>query len=147
MRARPAGDRGETLLELVVALAILGIAVVAVVGGLSAAVMLTDVHRKQAAAGVAVRDYAEAMEAAVATGHYTACAVPTPVTFTPPTGYTSSVVDFRWWNGAAWQATPCTSDTGLQRVTVEVKSTDQRAVERLDVVLRKPCRLTDSLCS
>ena len=146
MRARLAADRGETLLELVVALAILGLAVVAIVGGLSAALTLTDVHRKQAAAGVAVRDYAEAMQTAVATGHYTACAVPSPVNYTPPTGYAKSVVSIRFWNGSAWQPS-CTTDIGLQRVTVEVKSTDQRAVERLDVVLRKPCGLTDTLCS
>jgi type II secretory pathway pseudopilin PulG len=145
MRARLAGERGETLLELIVALAILGIAVVAVVGGLSAALMLTDVHRKQAAAGVAVRDYAEATQTAVATGHYTACAAP-PVTFTPPTGYTTSVVAIRFWSGTAWQPT-CTTDIGLQRLTLQVASVDGRAAERLDVVLRKPCGLTDPLCS
>jgi type II secretory pathway pseudopilin PulG len=145
MRARLAGDRGETLLELVVALAILGIAVVAVIGGLSAAVMLSDVHRKQAAAGVAVRDYAEAVQTAVATGHYTACAAP-PVTFTPPAGYSSSVVAVRFWSGTAWLAA-CSADTGLQRLSLQVASLDGRAAERLDVVLRKPCGLTDALCS
>src|SRR5690349_17582143 len=105
MRARVAADRGETLLELGVALAILGMAVVAVVGGMSAAVMLSDVHRKQATAGVAVRDYAEAMQTAVANGHYTACAAPAAgfVPFTAPTGYTKSVADIRFWNGTAWQ--------------------------------------------
>lgn len=146
MRARPAADRGETLLELVIALAILGIAVVAIVGGLSAAVMLSDVHRKQAAAGVAVRDYAEAMQTSVATGHYTACAAPSPVTFTPPTGYTSSILAVRFWNGSAWQPS-CTTDIGLQRLTLQVASIDGRAAERLEVVLRKPCGLTDTLCS
>jgi type II secretory pathway pseudopilin PulG len=162
-------DRGETLLELLIALTILGVAVVAVVGGLSAAIMLSDVHRKQATAGVAVRDYAEAVETAIVTsrvtadGHvttdgYVACGgaenpaavYASPTGFAAPTGFTRSAVagSLRYWNGTAWQATcPGTGDTGLQRLTLQVASNDGRATERLDVVIRKPCRLIESLCN
>ncbi|MDQ1740524.1 MAG: hypothetical protein QOE53_2176, partial [Pseudonocardiales bacterium] len=55
-------DRGETLLELLIALAIMSIAVVAIVGGLVAGIAMSDIHRKQSTAGAAVRDYAENVE-------------------------------------------------------------------------------------
>jgi len=51
----------------------------------------------------------------------------------------------RYWSGGAWQ-TGCTTDTGLQQLTIQVASDDGRATERLVVVLRKPCRLSDSPC-
>jgi hypothetical protein len=150
-------DRGETLLELLIALTILGVAVVAVVGGLSAGIMLSDVHRKQATAGVAVRDYAEAIvKTTAAIGGYVDCATVTtyqsPSGFSVPTGFTPSVVagSMRYWNGTAWQAScPGTGDTGLQRLTLQVASVDGRATERLDLVVRKPCglRLNEPLCS
>ena len=46
--------------------------------------------------------------------------------------------------GSAWSAS-CGSDTGLQQLTLAVSSADTRAVERLVLVLRKPCG-TGSTC-
>jgi type II secretory pathway pseudopilin PulG len=138
-------DRGETLLELLIALTIMSIAVVAVVGGLVAGVVVSDVHRKQATAGAAVRDYAEHVEKYVAGAGYTACAAPSAyapgaVGFTAPSGYAATAVTVRYWSGAAWTAGPC-ADIGLQELTVQVASTDARVAERLVVMLRKPCGL------
>ena len=53
-RLEPARDRGESLIELLVAVVILGTAVVAVVGGLGTALMMSTLQRKQAEA--ALRD-------------------------------------------------------------------------------------------
>ncbi len=141
-------DGGETLLELLVALAIMSVAVVAIVGGLVVAIMMSDVHRKQATAGAAVRDYAETIENAVVGGGYVACAGTGSCGggFTPPSGYTAGVVSVRYWDGSAWQAT-CGTDTGVEQLTLHVASTDNRADEQLIIVVRKPCRLSDSLCS
>jgi prepilin-type N-terminal cleavage/methylation domain-containing protein len=149
---RAAGDRGETLIEVLIAVAIMSVAVVAVVGGLVTCVLVTDIHRKQAVAGGAVRDYAEAIENAVAAGGYVPCAsaasYASPTGFAAPSGYTRSVVagSLRYFNGGAWQA-GCTTDTGLQRLTVQVASDDGRASERLLVVLRRPCRVSDPPCT
>ncbi len=125
-----ARDDGESLIELIVAVAILGVAVVAIVAGLGTSVLMSDVHRKQATAGVAVRDYAV------------------------PSGYSRSMVagpggqPLAYWNGSGWQNTcPATGDTGLQQLTVQVASNDGRASERLVLVLRKPCRVADPLCA
>jgi hypothetical protein len=49
----------------------------------------------------------------------------------------------RYWSGSAWQSS-CTTDLGLQQLTVQVASDDGRATERVDVVLRKPCGLETS---
>lgn len=145
MRPEAGRDRGETLLELLIALTIMSIAVVAVVGGLLAAVAVSDIHRKQSTAGAAVRDYAESVEKYVAGTGYTACAAPSAyaagaVGFTVPSGYSASAVAVRYWSGAAWAASPC-ADVGLQELTIQVASSDSRASERLVVVLRKPCGL------
>jgi prepilin-type N-terminal cleavage/methylation domain-containing protein len=151
-RRHVADERGETLLEMLIAVAIMGIAAVALMAGLTTSVMMSDIHRKQATAGAAVRDYAEALQNYVAGGHYIdSCASPAGyalASFAVPSGYQHSVVagSIRYWNGSAWQST-CTTDKGLQKLTVQVASDDNRATERVVVVLRKPCGLGNDLCS
>jgi uncharacterized protein YejL (UPF0352 family) len=147
-----ADDRGESLVEVLMAVTIMAIALVAIVGGLVTNILMSDIHRKQATAGAMVRDYAEAVENAIAGGGYVPCAstssYASPAGFTVPAGYSNSVVvgSMRYWNGSGWQ-TSCTTDTGVQKVTLQVASDDGRASERLVVVVRKPCRLGESLCS
>lgn len=142
-------DRGETLLELLIAVAILGIAVVAIVGGIGVGVLMSDVHRKQATAGTAARDFGEAIEHKVLAGGYVLCASPSsyaaPPGYTAPTGFTSSVTSVRYWSGTAWGSS-CGADSGLQQVNVRVASTDGRASEQLTVVVRRGCGLKDALC-
>jgi Tfp pilus assembly protein PilV len=152
-------DRGETLLELLVALVIMGIAVVAIVGGLASSILISDVHRRQAQTGVVVRDYAEALQAAITAdqANYIACAGPASYApsaaavagtgFTVPSGYTGSA-SVQYWDGSSTFAScPAGGDTGLQRVTLTVSSDDGRARQSLIVILRKPCRPTDAACS
>ncbi|HEY4021015.1 MAG TPA: type II secretion system protein [Pseudonocardiaceae bacterium] len=146
-------DRGETMLELLIAVTIMAIAVVAVVGGLGTSILISDVHRKQATAGDAVRNYAETMENLVTAGGYKPCGSTSDYTtlgasFTPPAGYQDSVVtgSMRYWaSGGGWQNS-CSTDTGLQQLTLQVASSDGRASEQLVIVLRKRCGITDALC-
>lgn len=144
-----AGDRGESLLELLVAVAILGVAVAAIIGGVGVSVLMSDVHRKQATAGAGVRDFGEAIENQVMAGGYFACAAPAkyaaPAGFTTPAGFTSSVASVKYWTGSAWAAT-CGTDSGLQQLTLQVASGDGRANEKLVVVVRKRCGLGEALC-
>ncbi|TDD18388.1 type II secretion system protein [Kribbella turkmenica] len=144
-------ERGESLLELVMAIALMGVAIVAVMSGLTTTVLMSDVQRKQATAVATVRSYAEALQRYVADGHYVACATASSYVvpgFVSPAGFTAKVVSgsVRYWTGALWLPL-CLPDRGLQRVRVSVASTDGRAVETLDVVLRKPCRLEDPPCT
>ena len=62
MRVKRVLDRGETLVELLVAITILGMTVVAAVGGLTTSIMASDRHQKHAMAGVQVRAFAEAIQ-------------------------------------------------------------------------------------
>lgn len=146
-----APDRGESLLELVIAVVIMGVAVVAIVGGLATSIMVSDIHRKQATAGAYARDYAETIEAWVAAGHYDGGPAPdyapAIVGFTPPTGFTASVRSVTCWNtgGSNWHS--CGTDVGLEQVTVQVLSGDGRAAEQVVLVLRRPCGLSDSPCA
>lgn len=151
------GDRGESLIEILIATAIMGVALVAVLGSVGIGVLMSDVHRKQATAGASVRAYAEGLQAwvAAAQDHYKACGTE-PVYgawsgYTPPTGYTRSVVDgsIRYWTGTAW-TTACGTgqpDKGLQQLTLQVASDDGRAAERLTLTLRNRCGLADDLCT
>jgi type II secretory pathway pseudopilin PulG len=145
-------DRGESLLELLIALAIMSIAVVAVVGGLLASIAASDIHRKQSTAGAAVRDYAENVEKYVAGTGYTACASPSAYAAGTvgysgvPTGFAATAVAVRYWTGTAWISGACTgpTDLGLQELTIQVNSSDTRASERLVLVLRKPCGVSST---
>jgi prepilin-type N-terminal cleavage/methylation domain-containing protein len=148
------GDqRGETLIELLVAMSILGVAVVALVSGIGTSVVVSDVHRKEATAGATVRTYAEAIETAVdapTTGYDLSCAgvsaYATPAGFSVPTGFTARVTAIQYWNGTAFGST-CSADVGVQKLSLLVSSVDGRAKESLDVIIRLPCRAADQACS
>lgn len=150
MADRTRDERGETLVEVLLAVAIMGIAAVAIMAGLTTSVLMSDIHRKQATAGAVVREFAEAVQHSVADGNYVACASTTsyssPSGFTVPSGYAKSVLSIRYWNGSTWQSS-CSSDSGLQRLEMQIASSDGRATEKVMVVVRKPCRLEDSPCS
>ena len=143
------GERGETLIEILVALTIIGIAMVAIVGAMSTGIIVSDRHRKQAVAGAAVMGYAEAVKQAAKTSGYQPSCTPTyGSAFAVPSGYAKSIVSVVFWTGAAFQAS-CSagSDIGVQRLTLQVRSSDGRASERLVVVVRKPCRSSDAACT
>jgi type II secretory pathway pseudopilin PulG len=146
-------ETGETLVELVIATAILGTAVVALVGGIGTSIVMSDIHRKEAVAGAVVRTYAESIEASVAatpTG-YSACAKPSsyalPATFTAQKDYAAQVTAVLFWNVKAGAfVSRCDPDSGVQKVSLAVSSTDSEATEILDVIIRNPCRTTDKPC-
>lgn len=128
-------ERGETLLEIVVAVAIMGIALVAFAGGLLAVTYMSDVHRKQASAGTYVRDYAEAISNWVAAGNYPGCAAGTSAAYTavtvpsfPASGYAKSAT-----------ATCQSGTTDVAKLALKVNSTDNRATEQLVIFVRRPC--------
>lgn len=142
-------DGGETLIELLVAIAVMGIAAVAIVGSLTTGILVSGIHRNEATAGAAVRGYAEAIETSIAAGNYVDCASTSSysasaVAFAAPTGFVISAYTITYWTGSAWGS--CTTpDGGVQRVTLTVSSADGKAVESLAVILRKPCA-TGSSC-
>ena len=71
MCGRPGDEAGESLVEIVVSVAILGLAVVAIMGGLATAVLGSALHRNQADVSVVMTAAAERVKEAP----YAECAV------------------------------------------------------------------------
>ena len=143
-RSPQRGERGETLVELVISIAILGVAAVAILAGMLLSVQSSDMHRKQATGGAYVRSFAEAVQNYVDSNGYKACTTAASayagVTVPDlPTGYTPTVTNVRSWNGSTWGS--CTEE-GIQRVDLSIRTTGDslhRADETLTVILRRPC--------
>lgn len=156
-RIRVGSDRGESLVELLVAVAILGVAAVAILAGLQLSVQASDIHRKQTTGGAYVRSYAEAIADYVASSasHYVPCAgagaygaATVGFAGSLPSGYSatsSAALRVPPDGGAA--GTCAGNDTGVQQVSLTVSSGDGRASERLTVLLRRPCSATMAVCS
>src|SRR3954468_6166662 len=104
-RLRVAEDRGETLLELMISLAILGVAVVTIAAGIALSIKTSDVHRKEVTASAYARDFAEALQNSVAGSGYSACATTATYAsvYSVPAAdssfYSSSVSTVEYWNG------------------------------------------------
>jgi hypothetical protein len=56
------------------------------------------------------------------------------------------VTAISYWNGSAFVGT-CSADAGVQKLSLLVTSTDNRAKESLDVIIRMPCGATDKACT
>jgi prepilin-type N-terminal cleavage/methylation domain-containing protein len=137
----PGDDAGLTLVEVLVAVAILGIGVVSVLGGLMTSIKVSSDGQTTTEVRNALRSYAEAVTAAT----YVDCApdstyAAAAVGFTPPAGASADdVVSYLASASAASAAfgTDCSSDAGLQRVALTVTTADGGA-QSLSVVKRRP---------
>ena len=141
------GQRGETLLELLVTVTIMGTAFVGILAGVGVTFSATDSHRQQATGETVIRDYAERIQDPVDTV-YVDCATtanyPNPITgFTLPTGWTASVTKVSAWQGDSpptFGVSCPTAGQGIQQVTLTVKSPTgaHQAIETVVIVKRKP---------
>jgi type II secretory pathway pseudopilin PulG len=147
-RRAPARDAGETLVELLVTVVILGVATAGLSGALLAVGKVSQMHRQQVLAQAAVRAWAEQVSVVTT---YTSCApatafpVPSPAL---PTGFTATVTSVRYWDGALF-ATTCTADTGIQRVALRVTAPNGLSpaiIASVTVTVRKPCVPTATPC-
>ena len=135
---------GLTLIELIVTVGVLGVAFLAIVGGMTTSILASDIHRKEASAGAVLRTYAEALkrDAASENTHYVDCAAPSdydPVVWTPDDKYVPSISEVEYWRSSdnSWQG-GCSTDAGLQRLTLRVATADGRATETIQILKRKP---------
>jgi type II secretory pathway pseudopilin PulG len=145
LRSSARSDAGATLIETLVALAILGIAAVAILAGLQLSVMASDIHRKQTSDGASVRGYAEAIEQYLDTnGNYVKCAganvySPATVGFTVPAGHSAQQAAAVPLAGDGSSLSCPGGDQGTQRLRLTVSSNDGRAVETVTIVVRRSC--------
>jgi prepilin-type N-terminal cleavage/methylation domain-containing protein len=129
-------DRGDTLLEVMVAVAILGIAAVVIVAGMTLSAKVSDYHRKEANAASVLRNYAESIT-------YTSCtpgSSVSPYALGQKAGFNPPVVTVKYWTGTSFSTTTCpaSGDPGVQQVQLAVATPDGRASEALTVIVRQP---------
>jgi type II secretory pathway pseudopilin PulG len=159
MRAKRVHDRGETLVELLVAISILGVTVLATIGGLTTSIMASDWHQKHAAAGVQVRAFAEAIQGYVVHNNgYLECAPASHYQIYTQPGFTPVVTGIAYWNPAG-PFTPAPLPTagpspspaaagsfsgtcqmsGVQRLSLRVTVNGSNVSEQMDIYVRQPC--------
>jgi type II secretory pathway pseudopilin PulG len=124
---------GETLIETLIAVILLGLLGVGVVAAMTSIISVSDYDAKQSGAETVLRSYAQAWNRAP----YVACtggspANPygstTPPGFTLPSGYTASVSGVTFWNGTSSTPVtfggtcPASGDAGLQSLSLRVTS-------------------------
>jgi Tfp pilus assembly protein PilV len=138
---RADADRGETLLELIMAIMILGVSVVAIGSGIALSITISAVHRNQATAQDSLRNYAETLQSS-----YVACTANSTPKYTAslvaPPAFAAPIVVVDYWIPATAmfttnQACPAGGDTGLQQVTLTLASTSGKVSESLTVDLRR----------
>jgi prepilin-type N-terminal cleavage/methylation domain-containing protein len=143
------GDRGDTLVEVMVTISILGIAMVAITGGMATSIVTSDIHHKQAVSGMVLTNFAEAVQAAP----YVACPAAAPASYATatvtgtvvPSGYTTAIVSttampFEYASGGTppFQSGCPGTDQGAQRIWLSASSNDGRDVETVQIVKRTP---------
>jgi prepilin-type N-terminal cleavage/methylation domain-containing protein len=124
-----APDAGFSLIELLIATAIMGTAVIALVTGMGTLLNSSSQNRQATTSAIVARSYAEALDVAVAqSGAW--CSSSYTVSYTPPTGYSVT---------PTVAACPTNNSTTpqFQKVTILVTS-PSTATESLTVVVRKP---------
>lgn len=143
IRRRPVRDEaGTTLVEVLMTVAILGVGIVAIVGGMGASIIGTDHHRKQAQAHTVLLSAADVVKSQ-AVNPYVACATTAAYTagagVSLPAGWTTSYISVRsvrYWDGSTFAAACPSPDSKLQLIEVQVATPDSRATESVAVVKR-----------
>jgi len=129
-------DDGVSLVELLMAIAIMSIAFVAILGAFGTSVIASDIHRKDATGDTLVRSLAETIKNEPYRPGTVACAS-YGSSFAVPGAYNSPTVTIEYWNGAAAKFTPtCGDDSGVQRVTIAIASKDGRGQETTQILKR-----------
>lgn len=116
MNAARRDDRAFTLIELIIAITLMGLAVGAVFGGLGLFFKIQDTQQSNARIDAEIRSYAERILAQP----YADCATATSYqAASAPTDLAASVA-VQYWDGnlPAAFGTTCSADKGLQQITI-----------------------------
>lgn len=141
-------EAGFTLVEVLIAVAILGIAFAALLGGMQSSILGSDIHRQQASAGAVLLQAAESVKDQSRNAFLSCAQVAAGSTYNPYTGLQSvpagwaasgavTVTAIDHWNGTTFQSA-CSAAWPLQRVTLSVRSSSGRATETVSVVKAAP---------
>ncbi len=133
-------DAGETLIELLISVMLLGLAVITMLGGLLVLTASSVFYEDETQVQNGLYDWASTVAAMPYTDCVTAGAVPGPPDL--PAKYTATVTSVEYWNGSAFTATCPSSDTGVARLGLRIGAPlagYPGFSKSLVVVIRKPC--------
>lgn len=134
MPARLRDDTGLTLVETLIAVAIMGLAFAALLGGLSTSILGSDLHRGHAEGETVIRRLAEDIKAA----GFDPCPAAYPVS---EAGFTVDVA-VAYWTGSGFSPTCLADPDAPQKVTLSVTRVDAQVIrantETLELIKRKP---------
>jgi type II secretory pathway pseudopilin PulG len=141
--ARARREAGETLVELLVTITIMGIAFGAILAGVGVAIASSDSHRQESTAEGVLRNYAERLTDQKDVP-YVACAGPSsyaavPPGFSAPIGWTVSITGVSYLQGDNTFGGACSPDRGAQQLTLRAESPHPKngATEQVVIVKRK----------
>lgn len=103
-------DHGATLIEVVVALSLMGFALVALLGGIGSTVQLSVASAEQSRTDTSLLNALAALDALA----YVSCAT------TYDLGADTTVTAISYWNGTAWS--PTCSGSLPQRITITAET-------------------------
>jgi type II secretory pathway pseudopilin PulG len=151
VRTRTARDaeRGETLVEVMMTVVVVGVAFVAVLGAIWTAIRVSDYHRKTSTADVLLRNFAEQMKQATGPYQYKPCATLTGADAYPAypvsvAHYAASITQIEYFTGVNGSGVPqwsgtCSTDRGAQRLKLKVTGptdSDVTGTETVTIVKR-----------
>lgn len=147
-RDRSSGERGESLIELLISVSILGLAAAGFLGSLILIAGISYFHGNESKAQNILRNWAEA----VSESAYLAC--PDQTVAAPPAGIGADWVvssTKQVWSPSATDGQPCgsASDVGTQLVTLSVTAPSSAYpgfTRELKIVKRNPCDSSKPVC-
>lgn len=135
---RRQSERGDTLVEVLMAVIVVGVAFVGILMGLGTSIRLSGVDRSNANIRTLLTSSAESVKSQP----YVPCPGVNGSSYNPasgvtvPSGYYLEINELKFWNGTSFQTTCPATDQGLQLVGVKGESPDAMAKEFLTVVKR-----------
>jgi len=147
-------EQGETLLEIVIALAILSVVVVSVFASIALGIRVSGLHRNEVNASAYLKSLAEAIENDVASGNYSVSCTPSYgssflSTFNDPAFSAPTISAVSFWNGTSFPSSCTTNTVGLEQLTLQISTVgtaNSPVTETLVIVVRLPCN-TVPACS
>jgi prepilin-type N-terminal cleavage/methylation domain-containing protein len=146
---RAKGDGGFTLVELLVAIAILGVCFVSLLGALGMSIIGSDIHKQQSQVESVIDSAAEKVKdpsvahvacATASQGTYVAAAQGAAASQPGWAASTVQIIDVQYWDGTGF-GTTCYDDAvhknlNLQLITLKVTNPGTRADQTISVVKR-----------
>lgn len=127
-------EAGETLVEVMMTVAIVSIAMVSIISGLGAAIRFSGTHRSSANAGVALVAAAEAVK--TWPGGSATCATLTTATYSSALTAVTNLPQGWSTSNLSITAASCAFNGASPRITVVATSPDGQSVESVEVVRR-----------